>query len=589
MELLRVKTLVHVDKWYPWLSSMLKTKLVRYVDGQRETYTEHLYTRPEGDPGGFFAAGFLDDVLRGAKARGIETKYVDLREYPPDAYGCHPEALEVNLRFKQDEALKAISEHDKGIIKCSTGFGKSFIIKCLTIMYPKARFVICTEAAAVVQSLYEALVAVHGKAQVGLIKGGTHEEEEYKRIQVSTTRSILRSQIDKAEFLLFDEVHNCGDNEITEVLMNHVDHARMFGFTASLWRGDKAEDLIKGLFGEVIVDVSYQEAAEHNMVVPIKALMVPCKTKEKQVTDSMMLDKRFNYILNKGRNELIASVAREIPAEEQVLIMVSTFEHAVRLHQLLPEFTVCHGGNGVKVRRNRPWVDVNAPEAVTVVNKAKGSVHVFVRCVNGLGTISFEECNLVKEVTKDFVPDIVPNKVDRLYKVNDIEIVSQSFPEAPVRYVQIERTGSVISTAKMFSDYLQIDGSVCGAPQTVDRNIMGLDMAQYRMSAKTITKIRREFEEGTLKKLIATNIFSEGVNFIHLKYLIRADGETSKISNTQIPGRLSRLCEGKDCAFLIDFIDHFSPWAYQRSIARFNNYRENGWVDGKLPPRETKE
>ena len=121
MELLRVKTLVHVDKWYPWLSALLKATLVRYVDGTRETYTEHLYTRPEGDPGGYFAAGFLDDVIRMAKSKGIEVKYADLREFPEHAYDTKPEALDVQLRYKQDAVIDAIMTHDKGIIKCPTG------------------------------------------------------------------------------------------------------------------------------------------------------------------------------------------------------------------------------------------------------------------------------------------------------------------------------------------------------------------------------------------------------------------------------------------------------------------------------------
>ena len=295
MELLRVKTLIHVDKWAPWLSKLLKTKLVRYVDGVKETYTEPLYTRPEGDPGGYFVAGFLPDVMRMAKTKGIEVKYVDLREVPEHAYDTDPDALNVQLRFKQDECLNQIATHDKGIIKCGTGWGKSFVIKCLTILYPNARFVICTEASAVVQSLYENLVAVHGKAQVGMIRSGTRDEETTKRIQVSTTKSILRSQIRTCDILLFDEVHNVGKNQITDLLLNNIDHARMFGFTASLWRGDHAEDLIKGLFGEVITEVTYQEAVDHKMVVPIKAIMVPCRTKEKQVTDSMMLDRKFHY------------------------------------------------------------------------------------------------------------------------------------------------------------------------------------------------------------------------------------------------------------------------------------------------------
>ena len=595
MELLRVKTLVHVDKWQPWLTSMLKTKLVRYVDGQRETYTKRLYIRPEGDPGGYFAAGFCKDVMDAAKARGIEVKYVDLREYPENAYDINWGALEVNLRYKQDVVLDAIVNHDKGIINCSVGFGKSFIIKCLTLLYPNARFVICTEAAAVVSTLYEDLVAVHGKSQVGLIKARTSSAEEEKRIQVSTTKSILRSQIRTCDILLFDEVHNVGDNQITDLLMNNVDHARMFGFTASLWRGDKAEDLIKGLFGDVIATASYQEAAEHGMVVPIKAVMVPCKTREKQVTDSMMLDKKFNYVCNYGRNELIAKIASEIPDDEQVLIMVSTFEHAVRLHELpqLQNFTVCHGGNGVKVKRNRPWTDETAPDVVTVISKSKGNVLIVLKTANGLGGAVYR----VAERISDFVTEKQFSKltgiteensvVDRVYNLGEDIWVSQPVLGKEERvYARVKPTDEIISLQRLFAEYLKVDGSICGAPQNVDRTIGGADMSQYKIKPKDVTRIRRAFEEGTLKKLIATNIFSEGVNFKHLKYLIRADGEISKISNTQIPGRLSRLCEGKDQAFLIDFVDHFSPWAYSRSVVRFNDYKESGWTKEVMPPRE---
>ena len=588
MELLRVKTLVHVDKWYPWLSALLKATLVRYVDGTRETYTEHLYTRPEGDPGGYFAAGFLADVIRMAKSKGIEVKYADLREFPEHAYDTRPEALDVQLRYKQDAVIEAIMTHDKGIIKCPTGFGKSFVIKCLTVLYPNARFVICTEAASVVSSLYEQLVAVHGKANVGLLKSGTKESEARKRIQVSTTKSILRSQIKTCDILLFDEVHNVGDNQITEVLMNNIDHARMFGFTASLWRGDKAEPLIKGLFGEVITEATYQEAVDHKLVVPIKALMIPCYAKEAQVTDSMSLDKKFNYVYNRGRNQLIANVAREIPEDEQVLIMVGTFEHAVKLHQLLPEFTVCHGGNGVKIKRNKPYTEENAPPLLKVINKNKGSIHRMVLVETAAGNKIYAE--LIAKADQNALPlEGIPVEVPEDGRV--VTTVGSLY------YLQLSNemkvypfalSGVNISFPMLFSDYMRMDGSPCGLPQMVDRNIGGVDMKQYKMSPKIISDIRKRFETGELKRLIATNIFSEGVNFVHLRYLIRADGEVSKISNTQIPGRLSRLLPGKTCSYLIDFTDHFSPWAYRRSQSRFADYKAAGWISGSLPPRENK-
>ena len=359
----------------------------------------------------------------------------------------------------------------------------------------------------------------------------------------------------------------------------------MFGFTASLWRGDHAEDLIKGLFGEVIADATYQEAVEHNLVVPIKAIMVPCRTREKQVTDSMMLDRKFNYICNYGRNKLIAEVAAEIPENEQVLIMVDTFEHAVRLHQFpeLAGYTVCHGGNGTKVKRNRPWTEDTAPESVLVIHKSNGSVHLLVRTTTAMDTLAFREAEITGEPVD---PETLGVADPAVGQVVGEYVVRESVADGSLKCVPFRLTETVISLPKLFSDYLQSDGSPCGAAQSVDRNIGGVDMSQYKMTPRRIAQIRRQFESCELKKLIATNIFSEGVNFVHLKYLIRADGEISRISNTQIPGRLSRLFPGKTCAYLIDFVDHFSPWAYQRSCVRYSDYKDAGWVSMPMPPRD---
>lgn len=67
------------------------------------------------------------------------------------------------------------------------------------------------------------------------------------------------------------------------------------------------------------------------------------------------------------------------------------------------------------------------------------------------------------------------------------------------------------------------------------------------------------------------------VDFPELAVLIRADGATSKIASSQIPGRLSRLAEGKTSGVLVDFGDEFSKWSDGRSRSRFNNYKKTGW------------
>ena len=97
------------------------------------------------------------------------------------------------------------------------------------------------------------------------------------------------------------------------------------------------------------------------------------------------------------------------------------------------------------------------------------------------------------------------------------------------------------------------------------------------ISANTLNAHRLAFEAGELKHVIATPVWSAGVNFVHLRMEIRGDARTSEIANTQFPGRLSRLSEGKEHGLLIDFIDEFSDWAEGRSEKRIAYYRRERW------------
>ena len=97
------------------------------------------------------------------------------------------------------------------------------------------------------------------------------------------------------------------------------------------------------------------------------------------------------------------------------------------------------------------------------------------------------------------------------------------------------------------------------------------------MTNKLLDYYRRQFESRKLLKVISTNIWGAGVNFNDLQVLIRADGAPGAIPSTQIPGRLSRLAEGKEAGLLIDFADRFDPWTCKRALSRLKTYKSNGW------------
>ena len=98
-----------------------------------------------------------------------------------------------------------------------------------------------------------------------------------------------------------------------------------------------------------------------------------------------------------------------------------------------------------------------------------------------------------------------------------------------------------------------------------------------KMLKEHVEYLRRQFEQNKVKRAIATQVWSTGVDFVHLRYLIRAEGTASKIQATQVPGRLSRTSEGKTQGKMIDFIDEFDSTLMGRSQSRKRLYQKKKW------------
>ena len=96
-------------------------------------------------------------------------------------------------------------------------------------------------------------------------------------------------------------------------------------------------------------------------------------------------------------------------------------------------------------------------------------------------------------------------------------------------------------------------------------------------SKKDVAKMQEDFAKGEVRRVIATSIWSTGVDFPELAVLIRADGGASTIKDIQMPGRVSRIAENKSKGLLVDFTDSFDVWTARRARSRFNNYKSKGW------------
>ena len=155
------------------------------------------------------------------------------------------------------------------------------------------------------------------------------------------------------------------------------------------------------------------------------------------------------------------------------------------------------------------------------------------------------------------------------------QILNESDPQILIMVSTVEH---LFEIKKYLPDYYAVYANMDNSTRSKLLNNGLIDSKEY-MDKKKRNWILREFEAGNLKRVIATQCWKKGINAESLKAFVRADGETSSINNIQLPGRLSRIYQGKSRGLLIDFSDAFDEWAMQRSQNRLKDYKKCGFKD----------
>ena len=125
--------------------------------------------------------------------------------------------------------------------------------------------------------------------------------------------------------------------------------ARFFGFTATPeGRSDQADGFMESMFGSVIHHVPYQEAVDSGNIVQLRYRVYQVREGQKTTgIKSKYKRDRTGIWRNPIRNQLIVHAVRraeeELGPDAQILIMVSTAEHAFILQQFLPEYVIAAG------------------------------------------------------------------------------------------------------------------------------------------------------------------------------------------------------------------------------------------------------
>lgn len=328
----------------------------------------------------YFLIGSWHKLKEAFDENGEEYEIVDKRDpdlMPEPDYSA---IADVDFRPGQMEAIALMLSQDGGILCSTVGFGKSFCLKQICKLYPTLNILVVCPAGEVVKELYRDINS-ELPGQVGLLNMD-NTNVSGKRIIVTTTKSMNKVKPEQVQLILFDECHGVGFNSTGFDLLNFC-FCRRFGFTATPVRNQGDLKYMEAIFGPVLQDLTFQEVQTTGGVTPITYTMLPVgrkllylcdlvevvdeqgitvwrdpgnilqtdiptgKKKRRELPD--FLKQQRYYMNNKYRDDVIVDAfnkIKEANPDRQILIMVSSIAHLIRIHRRIPYLAFAHGERG---------------------------------------------------------------------------------------------------------------------------------------------------------------------------------------------------------------------------------------------------
>lgn len=463
-----IKRLTH-DLRYEHLEQVSGPARRDPITGQRQFFQTREYKLYRVENGKVIVlSGYLARMFNRLRKLGCPASFIDdsPRRKRPNCYVPQWDNLrgKIEFRARQQECMETIVRAPCGIIKAVTGFGKTTLIGAAALLFPEARIDVVTKSVDVAERIARSLRRFIPR--VGRIGDGWKQRE---RVTVITAGSLQHADGD-VDFMFADEVHQLATINFSTQLAQRYRNSRNYGMSATPYaRMDNAHQVLEPLFGPMVFELTYQQAVELGLVVPVRVRWLPMRlrTNPAERYSQRVARKRYGIWTNYERNQRIAETVSEYPEEQQILILVETIEHAVHLGAMLPSFQLVYG------------------------------------------FMTPQDCAYYKK--------------------------HKLLPE----------------------DYKPLTD--------VDKHDM-----------------RSQFEAGTLRRVIATDVWATGVDFEQLNVLVRADDRDSDIVDVQGPGRVSRIYTApdgtrKEFGEVIDCMDTFDPTFYKKSLGRRNSYKLLGW------------
>jgi len=333
----RLDGMIYLSPIEPFLIKYLKysERTMELRNYRKEVvFKEKLLYRLD-DKGLYTLPGFFDKLVELAHKNHCQVSVIDRRS--PMPVPNWELVRTIGLRSHQVEHVaNFISKgmQSSGLAEATGGWGKTHLQMVTYAAWDSLNTILCIPLKQVAIQTYKKFQETFKNKHIGRIGAGYNDIST--DITISTFASLENAALEKCEMLLVDEMQSASSNSFQNAL-SQMRPKRIFGYSATPeGMFNNSGKLLKGIFGERLIYVDYEQAEDVGAVVPgfVYVLRVP----NLSVSSYNSFDKKLEHLVKKytPRNQLIGRVAALVPQEWQAIWFVDHLDHLVEVYKNMP-------------------------------------------------------------------------------------------------------------------------------------------------------------------------------------------------------------------------------------------------------------
>jgi superfamily II DNA or RNA helicase len=324
-----------------------------------------LLVRKENTQLALLPIGLLNRLIEFIKKENGRYKVIDNREF--DKYNftddeikqsLYSKSNKIILRDYQVDALKVLFNNYIGIIKASTGAGKTEMFTSLCKLMNKKTLILFKE----IKLAHQTMKRMKGaNIDAGIVQGNNLDEDH--KVIMCTVQSSHKLCRTDYEMVIVDECHNASQNRYQDILSSNFKYR--FGFSATPFnsKNKHKNNLIERWLGNIIYNVSSKHLVDEGhlakpIITFIRINKVLKDVKRKGIIEEKEVDidelkwqaaEKNGIVKNHYRNKIIKILANTLPGT--VLTLVKYVDsHGEKLHETMNDALFLSGKNKLKER-----------------------------------------------------------------------------------------------------------------------------------------------------------------------------------------------------------------------------------------------